>query len=243
MPEELSEEGHDPDEATPAPESADVTQALYETRIGLKPYSLATISPANIEAWKGEISQILSALQGGDFEEICEAVVRGGTKESSAVKFTFDLQDVLKEVLSEQSKTLMAIGLWYIKEKGPWHGRAIGELIAGMKLLIGGNHAPESFLGKDAQQPSCLDASIIIGEMAREFGISGAVYKLGSPKLTHRFWMSDDGEVLDAMWGWARGGIFKSKEDFIHYMKTSPRAAKVQGIWVRGEFVKEFENG
>ena len=136
-------------------------------------------------------------------------------------KIRGDLETVMAmlgtENLSEQNLTLVAIGLWVLREKSRWKG----SLRTGMKMFAGGKYSLSSFLQKEGNA-NCLDTCILFNELAKRFGIAGDIYVADNNRFRHRIWKAQSGETVDLSYAWKRGGFFKNEADFTEYVKNNP---------------------
>lgn len=189
---------------TTASEAAEV---LYSARKGLKKYEITKADDLKMEVWKRSIDEFVETIKNKDSERLSELMKNGE-------RFTGNPQEIYElinsEEMDETDVTLLAIGLFILREKSPWNARK-----AGMKVLKGGKYNMESFFEKDGWA-NCYDMAVSVKELAKMYGIQGEVHGKG---ISHAHFESEEGKVSDPMYGWKRGGLFQSKDKFEKFKK------------------------
>lgn len=192
-----------------------VKDVLYSNRLGLRRYEILPVENEVLQEWKRQIEEIREALRSKDRALIWKASIRNE-------KCRTDLDSIEEllgsEVLEETDLTLLAIGLWTLREKSRWKG----ALQAGLKLLKGGRHKLSSFLEREGNS-TCLDLCVLSQELARLFGIEGDIYTIDklTSRFAHRHWESRDGKILDINYAWRRGGFFRNREEYQAYLANN----------------------
>src|SRR3989339_606720 len=172
-----------------------------------------------IEKWTTEINEILEAIEFGD-ENFLETIIFsvnqdirgqvGGVPLGLRKVNANEIFNLLKDedfFRDKQAKTMLAIGLWVIQAirwEGMWDSHR--------KLLKGGRKNLSDLRENGVR--NCFDSTAFAKIMFPQYKIEGDIASIGP----HRFWIANDGRVLDVWWGMSeRGGVFESKEDLEEY--------------------------
>jgi len=198
----------DPEEfdiaSSPAPDGT-----VFKKRIGLKEYVLKSPDEATIEKWKAEVSTIIEAIKTRDVEKIREVI-----------KFPYILQhwdqifqnlEKVRGPLTEEEEIMLAISLWTIDRQGKWLG-----LPKGLKLVLsGGTHNLTDVI--DHKIPTaCVNSASVAEYLTELFGVKGLTKRTGG-RISHRYWESDSGRVIDPWCGRELGGLFRSFDEYMAY--------------------------
>lgn len=190
-----------------------IDNVLYSRRFGLAKYEVAQESEETLAGWQREIEEMKSTLMSNDKSSVKALMSRDE-------KIRGDLENVMtmleNENLNERDLTLVAIGLWLLREKSRWKG----ALYAGLKMIKGGKFTLSSFLQKEGNA-TCLDTCILFNELAKRFGINGNIYVTDNHRFGHRIWKAGSGETVDISYAWRRGGFFKNETTFSEYVKKN----------------------
>ncbi len=187
---------------------------VYTNRFGLRKYIVSAASGESIEKWKKQIELVRDAVSTGSSTEIAQAM-QSADSTHIAMRSNIDFLEKLdRSSMHDSDFTLIAIGLWVLREKSVWKG----NLRAGKKLFAGGNYSMESFVDRNGNA-TCLDLCLLINELTKAFKIDGGIYKFGGLRFNHRFWMADRSQVLDPMHAWQRSGFFKTVEEFREFLR------------------------
>ncbi|MFH1286301.1 MAG: hypothetical protein ABII02_00935 [Candidatus Magasanikbacteria bacterium] len=117
--------------------------------------------------------------------------------------------EIIEKELDEEDLNLLAIGFWVLREQGDWKG----NLTVGKRLLRSSGETLSNFIGKEAG-PSCLDTSVLIQRLSKELGIRGSVTPMAKKFVTHRFFTTESGKILDVLWDHDRAGYFEDSDDW-----------------------------
>jgi len=187
--------------------ASDVAEVLYSARKGLRKYEITRADDSKMEVWKKSIDELVEAIRNMDADRISQLMQKDG-------RYTGDPEAIYELINTEQfdetDMTLLAIGLFILREKSPWNARK-----AGMKVLKGGKYNMESFFTEDGWA-NCYDISVSVKEFAKMYGIQGEVHGKG---ISHAHFETKEGKISDPMYGWKRGGIFQSKKQFEKFKK------------------------
>ncbi|MEK7545003.1 MAG: hypothetical protein AAB551_02625 [Patescibacteria group bacterium] len=161
----------------------------------------------NVHEWKHEVDEIASTIAAKNLPQVLELMKKDDRLIGDAKRVE---KLISEEVLDDTDTKLLAIGLFVLREKSPWH-----PIKSGLKVLKGGRQRMES-----AFEPSgwanCYDIAAIVRELAKMYGIEGKLHGKG---LSHAHFETEDGKVSDPMYGWMRGGLFQTKEKFEAHKK------------------------
>ncbi len=189
----------------------EVRKILYSRSFFSIPYEIVTEPFETLTGWKSQIEHIYAVFLSGDRSLIVDVCTRGG-------KLRCDFKTVLKilekEDLSDFDMQLLSIGAWVLREKSRWKGLVSSYA----KILQGGLYSLSSFLEKEGNAV-CLDLAVLVDVMSKMFGFTGGIYRLDESGIAHRFWKSDQGQVLDVQYAWRRAGFFRNPDDYSKYLE------------------------
>jgi len=181
---------------------------VFQKRIGLKEYVLRRPDDATKEKWQQEVVAVRDAIKTKDIEKIRQVIHHPYILEHWAEI----LENVTKEgPLTEEEESLLAISLWTMDKQGKWQGL----VQAGKMLVKGGEHDLKQIVEHELAT-ACVNSASLVEYLTEIFGIKGLVKRTGG-RLSHRYWESDTGRVVDAWWGREVGGLFRS---FVDYMES-----------------------
>lgn len=198
----------DPDvELTMTKTVSAVDDVVFSAIKGVRRYQIIRAPQEKLDEWKRGVDQIASAIAAKNL-----AQVRGLMKKDERLMGDADTVERLisEEILDDTDIKLLAIGLFILREKSPWHGRK-----SGLKVLKGGKVRMESAFEPEGWA-NCYDIAAIVRELANMYGIEGELHGKG---LSHAHFETEDGKVSDPMYGWRRGGLFQNKERFEAFKK------------------------
>ncbi len=213
--------------------------AVYQRKLGVKDYMVLGASPETTERWKKEIEELVEALKSRDRAKIGPLIVwkHAAALASQRPEVVDHINGIaaiaMDPHLTEEEFTLLAIGLWSMRERSEWKGVSK----AALKLLKGGTFTLEGFLEKEGKT-NCLDHAILIHQLTKMFGIKGNIYVVRGSRFLHRVWISEDGHVIDISYGKTIGGLFKSREEFQEFVSQN----RNETLWNRINFVYEKES-
>ena len=128
------------------------------------------------------------------------------------------------EVLDEESLTLLAIGIFEQRERPDWKG----HLKCTLRVVRGGLYVFEDIL-KNSHSASCIDAMVVIKEVARAFGIEGCLVS----NLQHRHFETRSGKILDPGFFPNRSGFFSSVDQYRSMLREKLTIAERLGLRAR----------
>ena len=169
-----------------------------------------------LEEWHKQIEEILAAISAEHIDrDALNNTVRSDREFKQLLKdgkFKRNLDWVFEQLeqakLDEEDKKLLAIGLWFDREKGIFKFTPLIK-----RLLAGTNYKMEDVVRKWGL-PDCINSSVAIQEMAKQFGVDGVVAMPNNNRFEHRYFKSNSGKIVDVWWGGTRAGLFKSVDDF-----------------------------
>ena len=192
--------------------------------VGPKWYSVEGESKETMEKWKTEIQQVLtevnSAIENGDFSGLSE--VLGENFHENDLNKLFDKIDTESseygQKFDDESKKLVSIGLWLWREQG---GAWAGQRKIVWKVLTKDSAKLSSFL-EDEGAPSCVDTSFLVKALANQMGINGNVQKVEKglvakatfKKMSHRYFQTDSGKIMDYWWARGTAGLKVNSDAF-----------------------------
>lgn len=181
-----------------------VKEVAFQKRVGIKPYKVLKPSLEKLAKWKQEIDDSIHKIKSGDLEELMKK------KNGKYIGNPADIKSMIEtEKFSEKDIILLAIGFFILKNKSPW-----GQGNIRTKVLKGGEVDMEELLTEEGRT-NCIDGAVIAKELASHYGISGQV----KTSLLHGFFQTDEGQVLDAFYGHARGGVFTTVKQYNEFVK------------------------
>ncbi len=184
-------------------------EVLYSERLhGVRNYEVLGSTPEQMVEWKEEVDKIRAVLERRDLTKL-DGVMKSFVKKRGA--YLDFASYLLGGGWSEEALTMMAIGLWL--QRAGARSKNRGSIVSGLKFLQGGKvEIADMISGKKGT--SCVDIAVITNEMAKMYGVSGGVYKFGEGKFKHRVWMSDNGEISDAVFGYNKAGFFRDLDTY-----------------------------
>lgn len=218
----------DHEKALPAPEDAEVQNAhatspdvelamtktvsavddvVYSAIKGVRRYQIVRAPQEMLEEWKRGVDEIASAIAAKTLQRVRELMKKDERLTGDADRVE---RLISEELLDDTDVKLLAIGLFVLHEKSPWHPRK-----SGLKVLKGGRQRMESAFEPEGWA-NCYDIAAIVRELAKMYGIEGELHGKG---LSHAHFETEDGKVSDPMYGWMRGGLFQTKEKFEAHKK------------------------
>ncbi len=184
-----------------------VDDVVYSALKGVRLYQIVRAPREMLEEWKCGVDEIASAIAAKNLSQVRELMKKDERLTGDADRVE---RLISEEVLDETDIKLLAIGLFVLREKSPWHPRK-----SGLKVLKGGKQRMESAFEPDGWA-NCYDIAAIVRELAKMYGIEGELHGKG---LSHAHFETDDGKVSDPMYGWMRGGLFQTKRKFEDHKK------------------------
>lgn len=197
-----------------------MSEHYFAEKIGLREYTIPTEAEEQIKEWKNEIQIFINELtfKKVDFVEL-QHLMRRENREwfqnSPLLEVISNHLEVSQEKLDEEQKTLLAIGLWILKKKGPF-----SWISSPAKVLFGKNQPLAEILTPESR-PNCIDTAVLSKVMGEEFGVTGTLETLEGNRFQHRFLKTDSGRVLDVWWAADTGGLVESQE--VYVAKNVPR--------------------
>lgn len=184
-----------------------IDDVVFSAIKGVRRYQIIRAPQEKLDEWKRGADEIASAIAAKDL-----AQVRGLMKKDERLMGDAETVERLisEEILDDTDIKLLAIGLFILREKSPWHGRK-----SGLKVLKGGKVRMESAFEPEGWA-NCYDIAAIVRELANMYGIEGELHGKG---LSHAHFETEDGKISDPMYGWRRGGLFQNKERFENFKK------------------------
>lgn len=179
-----------------------VDDVVYSALKGVRRYQIMRAPQEVLEEWKRGVDEIVSTIVAKNLPQVRELMKKDGRLTGDADRVE---RLISEEVLDDTDIKLLAIGLFVLREKAPWHPRK-----SGMKVLKGGKQRMESAFEPDGWA-NCYDIAAIVRELAKMYGIEGELHGKG---FSHAHFETADGKVSDPMYGWMRGGLFQTKEKF-----------------------------
>lgn len=185
---------------------------VHEEWIGLQKYKFE-VGEQELEKWNTQVTEIHQALINKDFDTLTSLLKNDKLVERS--KKLLERSQFLNPETQNHIKDLLAISVWIIDNQNHWPG----NVTSGFRLIKGGLQRLESFTqGGGDLGPSCLDSCAIIEALSEKRGISGDIERLGKKgrgsRFEHRYWRSDQGFVVDTLWGIDIGGVYLSDEEY-----------------------------
>lgn len=184
-----------------------VGEVVYSHRKGLKQYEIIKAPATKLEEWKGGVDEFIKVIREKDIDKLYE-LMRKGDEEKGDYRETVRL--IAHEKLDDRDIILLSIGLFILRHKGPWD-----RTKTGIKTLVGGKMPMESVFESEGW-PNCYDVSAVSRELAKMYDIEGEI-KVG--RLPHAHFETNDRKVLDCMYGWQRGGLFQTREQYDKFKK------------------------
>ncbi len=189
---------------------------VFSEKIGLRDYKVSVEDEKVLEEWHKQIEEILTAISVEHINrEVLNNIVRSDREFQQLLKdgkFKRNLDWVFEQLeqsnLDEEDKKLLAIGLWFDREKGMFKFTPLIK-----RLLVGTNYKMEDVVKKWGL-PDCINSAVVTQEMAQQFGVDGAVEAQDNNRFGHRYFKSNSGKVVDVWWGGNRAGLFQSVDDF-----------------------------
>ena len=184
-----------------------VDDVVYSALKGIRRYQIVRAPKEKLEEWKRGVDEIASAIAAKNLVQ-----VKSLMKKDERLMGDADTVEKLisEETIDDTDIKLLAIGLYILREKSPWHARK-----SGLKVFKGGKVRMESAFEPEGWA-NCYDIAAIVREMASMYGIEGKLHGKG---LSHAHFETEDGKVSDPMYGWRRGGLFQNKERFETFKK------------------------
>lgn len=185
----------------------EIDEVVFSALKGIRRYEIIRAPQETLEEWKRGVDEIIQVITNHDITEVRKLMKKGERETGDADSIA---KLISEEHLDDIDIILLAIGLFILREKAPWHVRK-----SGLKVLKGGKIKMESIFDPDSWA-NCYDVVVIAGELANMYGINGEVIGKG---FSHAHFETDDGKISDPMYGWQRGGLFQTKEKFKAFKK------------------------
>ena len=206
--ERREEDGVHPDvELAMAETVGAVDDVVFSALKGIRRYQIIRAPQEKLDEWKRGVDEIVSAIAAQNLLQIKNLMQKDQRVIGDADTVT---RLISEEVLDDTDVRLLAIGLFVLREKSPWH-----KSKSRLKVMKGGKVRMESAFEPDGWS-NCYDIAAIVRELAKMYGVEGAIR---SEVLPHAYFETESGKVSDPMFGWKRGGLFQTKEKFEAHKK------------------------
>lgn len=189
---------------------------VFNEKIGFLDYKVSVEDEKVLELWHKQIEEILTAISQEPIDRKALDTLLRSDREfqqlltDGTFKRNFDwvFEQLEQKNFDEEDKILLAIGLWFDREKGMFKFTPLIK-----RILVGINYKMENVVKKWGL-PDCINSAVATKEMAQQFGVEGEVVAQFGNRFQHRYFKSASGKILDMWWGGDRAGLFQSEEDF-----------------------------